>query len=326
MGLMARLRSWLGVVAIPEVTDPEPDGKSAEATESESVAIVSGNELDEEPEMEAVEASEEASVPLVSGAFNAGWITNVGQVREHNEDGLFVFTAEQQSANAIPAFGLFVLADGMGGHQAGELASALAARIVAEYLLSQVYLPLLGGDERLSTQSPLTELMTEAVVAANRAVHRDLPDSGTTLTCGLIVGQRLFIGHVGDSRAYLWRATGEQRLLTTDHSMVNKLVEIGQLTLAEAAVHPQRNMLYRAVGQGASLDVDVLTIPLYAGDQLLFCSDGLWGEVPEAEIWQLIAAADTPTAACIALEQAANAVGGKDNITAILVEMQENLW
>ncbi len=325
MDLITRIRRWFTVAPVSEEADSKVKEESSEDVTEGKITASSEDEPCKELEAGAVPQAA-ATASLVSGVFNAGWITDVGQVRDHNEDGLFIFMSEQQSVNAIPTFGLFVLADGMGGHQAGELASTLASRVVAEHLLAQVYLPLLRGDERLSTQLSLTELMTEAIVAANRAVHRDLPDSGTTLTCGLILGRRLFIGHVGDSRAYLRRATGETSLLTRDHSMVSKLVEIGQLTIAEAAVHPQRNMLYRAVGQGVALDVDVLTFPLYAGDQLLLCSDGLWGEVPAVEMWQLIDRVSTPAEACVALKQAANEAGGKDNITAILVEIQECLW
>ncbi len=260
-----------------------------------------------------------------SGIFNAGWITDVGQVRDHNEDGLFVFISEQQSNEALPPFGLFVLADGMGGHQAGEAASALASRVVTEHLISKVYLSLLGGAQRLSTQPSLTEVVAEAVSLANRAVNRSLPGSGTTLTCGMVLGSRLFVGHVGDSRAYLRRAAGEIRLLTHDHSMVGKLVEIGQLTPEEAAVHPQRNMLYRAVGQGGALDVDVVTYALHKNDQLLLCSDGLWGVLSDERIWQIIEAAPSPSIGCARLVEAANEAGGNDNITVILVEIQGNL-
>jgi protein phosphatase len=139
----------------------------------------------------------------------------------------------------------------------------------------------------------------------------------------MIIGERLIIGHVGDSRAYLRRTSEEGKpvtLLTRDHSLVHKLVEIGQLTPEEAAVHPQRNMLYRAVGQGEALDVDVMSYPLQAGDQLLLCSDGLWGEVPEETIWAIVDRATTPSDACVHLTEAANAAGGGDNITVILVE------
>jgi serine/threonine protein phosphatase PrpC len=249
----------------------------------------------------------------------------VGQVRSHNEDGLFVFIGEQQSNGAVPPFGLFVLADGMGGHQSGELASALATRVASEHLLSHVYLPLLHGQDRGSTQPSLREVMTTAVTEANRAVTQKLQGSGTTLTVGMLLGERLFVGHVGDSRAYILRHDGEVELLTEDHSMVSKLVEIGQLTPEEAAIHPQRNLLYRAVGQGAPLDVDVLNHSLHEGDQLLLCSDGLWGLMSDEEMWEILDFSSSPNEACDRLVAAANAAGGNDNISAIVVWVQRSV-
>lgn len=271
------------------------------------------------------EPQSEPLLGAMSGALQAGWMTDVGRARGHNEDGLLVFLGEQESAGAAPLFGLFILADGMGGHQAGELASALACRVVAGHLMSQVYLPTLSSLDRGATQPSLNEVLIEAIMSANRVVNQTLPGSGTTLTCAMVFGGRLFIGHVGDSRAYLRRANGEVQQLTRDHSVVSKLVEIGQLTLEAAAVHPQRNMLYRAVGQGFSLDVDVQSQSLQPGDQLLLCSDGLWGLLPDEELWRIVAAAPTLSAACAQLVAAANAAGGHDNISVILVETRRDL-
>ena len=260
---------------------------------------------------------------LTSGTLWAGWRSDVGQVRQHNEDGLFIFIAEQESDHPLIPFGLFVLADGMGGHQAGEVASAVATRVTAGYLLDKIYLPILLGRDRSGSQASLTEVMQQAISKANTEVGIVAPGSGTTLTCAMIVGERLIIGHVGDSRAYLRRTAEPEKpitLLTRDHSLVHKLVEIGQLTEEEAAVHPQRNMLYRAVGQGDTLDVDVMSYPLRSGDQILLCSDGLWGEVAEPDIWEIVEQASTPSEACLRLTEAANMAGGNDNITVILVE------
>ena len=258
---------------------------------------------------------------LCPGMFCAGWMTDVGRVRGHNEDAIFVFIGEQEADNAMPPFGAFILADGMGGHQGGELASALAVRESANHLMSEVYLPLLSGDEREGDQPSLTEILREAIVKANRVVTQSLPGSGSTLTCGVVVGDRLFIGHVGDSRAYLQQEDEDPQLLTHDHSLVNRLLEMGQLTEEEAAVHPQRNVLYRAIGQGGTLDVDVHSYPLQGKSRLLLCSDGLWGLLEEPELWALIEGASTPQAACQALVESANNAGGTDNISVILVEI-----
>lgn len=259
-----------------------------------------------------------------SGVFSAGWCTDVGRVRNQNEDALFVLSGEHEASNAAPPFGLFMLADGMGGHQSGEAASALALRVAAGWLLSRVYFPLVDGSDRGADQPSLTDVVREAIAQANRVVTRDFPGSGSTLTCGMILGDRLFIGHVGDSRAYLLRSGQIARQLTRDHSLVNRLMEMGQLTMEEAAVHPQRNVLYRAIGQGATLEVDVSTYALEPGDRLLLCSDGLWGLLDEAEIWRLVQEAATPQQACAQLVAAANAAGGNDNITVVLVETWHN--
>lgn len=333
--IWTRLTGWTGERAQDDgSTSPEGNPTNAAADTSESTTVNQEAPAAASPSVDVTEtpvigalSSDFSSRESVegSGVFGVGWVTDAGKVRGHNEDGLFVFISEQEGADVLPPFGLFVLADGMGGHQAGEVASSLASRTVAAHLLSGVYISLLRDEERVSTQPSLTEVITSAVDAANRAVNHRLPGSGTTLTCGMVLGARLFIGHVGDSRAYLRSKDGEIRHLTTDHSMVSKLVEIGQLTPEEAAIHPQRNMLYRAVGQGTALEVDVMSFSLQKQDQILLCSDGLWGLLSDEEIWQIIDASGNPTEACQRLADAANGAGGNDNITAILVEIQRGL-
>ena len=269
---------------------------------------------------------ESTPVPTASPAasptrprLRVGWATDTGEVRRHNEDTALTITATHDGDNALPPFGLFVLADGMGGHQAGEVASSLAARIVAHHILRQLYLPILITQEHDTYQPALNELLVEAVQAANTAVAERVPGGGTTLTCALVMGPRAYIAHVGDSRAYI---VTENRLeqITHDHSLVDRLVELGQLTRDEAAIHPQKNVLYRAVGQSGLLEVDtpVRTIP--HGARLLLCSDGLWSIVTEAEMVRIVSTAASLQEACDRLITAANQGGGPDNITAIMVE------
>jgi protein phosphatase len=259
-----------------------------------------------------------------SRAFHAGWLTDVGSVRGQNEDALLVFTGQHDAndnGQPVPPFGLFMVADGMGGHQKGEIASSLALRVSASHLISTIYLPMLYGSERGADQPSLTDVMREAVSQANRAVARDLPGSGSTLTCGLVLGSRLFIGHVGDSRAYLLRAGEPPNRLTRDHSFVNRLIEMGQLSKEEALVHPQRNVLYRAIGQTDGLEVDVATNALQDADRLFFCSDGLWNMMDEASIWDILSEASDPQEACTRLVEAANAAGGNDNVTVVYTQV-----
>jgi len=251
--------------------------------------------------------------------MQAGWGTDIGQQRQHNEDAILVIEASQEGDKPLSAFGLFVLADGMGGHQSGEVASALATRVVARHVLQQVYLTALGQQERDANQPSLREVLEEAVNLANATVAATVPGGGTTLLCALMMGSQAYIANVGDSRAYLISPTGLEQI-TRDHSLVDRLVELGQLTEEEAANHPQKNVLYRAVGQGGILEVDTFVRAIGPGQRLLLCSDGLWGGVRDRELARLVIEASTPQCACDALLTAANEAGGKDNISAILVE------
>jgi serine/threonine protein phosphatase PrpC len=252
--------------------------------------------------------------------LKAGWATDVGIVRSHNEDAALVITASHDGDGALPAFGLFVLADGMGGHQSGEVASSLAARAVAHHITRDFYLPALVSQEPDTSQADLRDVLVDAVRAANDSVADRVPGGGTTLTCALVLDSRAYIAHVGDSRAYIVTAEGRLDQITHDHSLVDRLVELGQLTPDEAAVHPQKNVLYRAVGQGGELEVDTYMRTIGDGEQLLLCSDGLWGVVAEAKMAEIVTTSSSPQTACERLVVAANAGGGRDNITAILVE------
>lgn len=245
---------------------------------------------------------------------------HVGAVRLRNEDSALVFNSAAGGQFPLLPFGLYIVADGMGGHFAGHEASRRASRLVAADLLQQIYLPLLQEKEN-ADQRPVQEIMLEAVQQANQEIHNPNPykDTGTTLTAAVILGRRLYLAHVGDSRAYLLRDR-QLQLLTTDHSYVQRLQDAGQLTPEAAAVHPQRNVLYRAVGQGGELEVDVSTLALPLEGKLLLCSDGLWGVLPETMLVDIL------DDAALSLEEKADHLvtqallhGGHDNITAVVV-------
>jgi protein phosphatase len=217
----------------------------------------------------------------------------------------------------MPDFGLFVVADGMGGHRAGEVASSISVRTVARKLTSETILRLFDLEQPEDAPS-LQEIVREALEEANATVVDRVPGGGTTLTAAVWLGPQVTLGHVGDSRAYLIGRDGT-RVITRDHSLVQRLVELEQLTEEEAALHPQRNVLWNAIGQGANLKVDVASHPVPQGGYLLLCSDGLWGTVPDGDIEKMVLAATDPQSAADQLVQAANAAGGPDNITVILV-------
>ncbi len=275
-----------------------------------------------EKEVSVVKSAEATSISQEGLSFLVGKGSHIGKQREHNEDAFFTLECTLKQNGEMMPFGLFIIADGMGGHQAGNVASALATRVVAHSLIRQVYLPFLRDEEKDSSRRPINEALIEALSEASLAVHEAVPDAGTTLTAALIVGTHAYIGHVGDSRAYLVTEKGLQQI-TQDHSLVARLIELGQATPEEAMTHPQRNILYRALGQGGSMEVDTYFQLLPAGSQLLLCSDGLWGAVPEREMAAIIAAAPSPQIACRRLVEAAITHGGDDNITIILIAMTE---
>lgn len=236
----------------------------------------------------------------------AGATTHVGQVREGNEDS---FIAEE---------GLYFVADGMGGHSAGEIASAIA--IATLHNLHQ------------DSNRPLNsaDAVTEAVAAANRAIFAEaLADSsksgmGTTLT-GIVVTRpeddQVVVANVGDSRTYLWRH-GELRQITKDHSHVQTLVDRGAITRAEARVHFQRNIVLRAMGIESWVDVDTFELVIEDGDRFIVCSDGLVDEADDDDIEREIRHSGGPQNLSERLVDLANRNGGRDNVTVVVVDFE----
>lgn len=228
-----------------------------------------------------------------------------GQVRPANEDAFWLGDS------------VFAVADGMGGHLAGEVASALALE------------PIRALDGRVFPDpETAVEALRDAVERANSEVvtkaveEPDYRGMGTTLTAVLAEGRRIHFGHVGDSRAYLMR-DGELRQLTEDHTLVQHLLDEGQITPEEAAHHPQRSIITRAIGVSLDVDVDSLSLDLRDGDQVLLCSDGLSGVVPEVDIAAVLSAQEDLESTVAALVDLANARGGPDNITCVLLRYAE---
>lgn len=250
----------------------------------------------------------------------AGSALDLGQRRENNEDALLCFSGALGGGSQSQPLGLYVIADGMGGHRSGELASEAAVRALGNYLMGKLYKPLFGPDPQPSDDS-LRELMEDAVNEAHRAVKKAAPGGGCTLTAALVVGNQMVIAHLGDSRAYVIHRDGRMDLLTEDHSMVKRLQEMGQLTAEEAAVHPQKSVLYRALGQGEAIQADIFNGSLPTPGFLLICSDGLWGVVDQDTIQRIVNATASPYLACQHLVEAANAAGGPDNISVVLARL-----
>lgn len=245
---------------------------------------------------------------------------DLGNVRQRNEDSSFAFVAQAGGQQPMLPFALCLVADGMGGHHAGHEASRRVSREVVHHVMTRIYLPLI--QDRPAGQS-IREVMEDAVQEANRALYTPDPDKegGTTLTAVLIIGRRLFLVHVGDSRAYLLK--GDQlRILTKDHSVVQRLQDAGHITAEEAEKHPHRHLLYKAItGGDIELDEDTLSLPREG--KLLLCSDGLWGSVPDEQLKEVLAndSLSLQEQVDLLVKMALDA-GSNDNVTAIVVDFR----
>jgi serine/threonine protein phosphatase PrpC len=250
----------------------------------------------------------------------AGSALDMGQRRENNEDALLCISSTMGGGANSQPFGIYIIADGMGGHRSGEIASEAAVRSVGDYLMKKLFKPLFGPDPQPADDS-LREMMEDAIKEAHRHVMRVAPGGGCTLTAALVVGKQLVIGHLGDSRAYAIYGDGRIEALTTDHTLVKRLQEMGQLTEEEALIHPQKSMLYRALGQGEIVEADIINSTMPTQGFLLICSDGLWGYVNEDDIQRIVNSTSSPYLACQHLVEAANAAGGPDNISVVLARL-----
>jgi serine/threonine protein phosphatase PrpC len=252
----------------------------------------------------------------------AGAARDVGRTRERNEDSLFYHVSLIDAGQSSVPFGIFVVADGMGGHRYGAAASEAASRTMGNYLFGKLYNSLYATNPQPPSES-LQEILQKGVQKAHENVVENAPGGGTTLTTVLSIGSQMTIAHVGDSRAYAIYLDGRMQVLTRDHSLVKRLEELGQITSEEAAVHPQKSMLYRALGQGDSPEPDVFSASMPHPGYLMICSDGLWGVVPQDRIFEIISDAPSPQRACQSLVDMANAAGGPDNISVILVRLSD---
>ncbi|MEW6716189.1 MAG: protein phosphatase 2C domain-containing protein [Chloroflexota bacterium] len=242
-----------------------------------------------------------------------------GLQRDHNEDTLFTLTTCISGENGSQPFGIFIVADGMGGHQYGSKASGIAARVMAEHLLEHIYKPLLCYPPK-QPKDALQDIMRTGLLEAHQSVIKLAPGGGTTLTAAVVIGQQMTLAHAGDSRAYAIHHNQHMEVLTRDHSLVKRLVELNQITQEEAISHPKRHVLYRALGQGEPLEPEIITSTYPNNGYLLICSDGLWSVVDEDQIYKIITQAPNLPVACQQLIEAANTAGGPDNIAIILVQ------
>jgi PPM family protein phosphatase len=252
------------------------------------------------------------TTPLPYAALSWAARTDIGRVRSHNEDKFDVFLPEDPAALARRGR-LFAVADGMGGHQGGQIASEFALKtLVRAYFAPQA----------LETDPALCAAISDANALVTQAAEQfgAKNDMGTTLVCAVVRGDRLTIAHVGDSRAYLLREGERPRQLTVDHSWVEEQVKRGALSREEAEASPYRNVILRSIGMGDGLEADLGTERLLVGDVIVLASDGLTGYLDGDAIGAICAGKGLSQAA-LSLIDAANDAGGKDNITALLVRV-----
>lgn len=255
-----------------------------------------------------------------SPALRVAQRSDVGAIRNRNEDSCLVFSSESGGHFPLLPFGLYLVADGMGGHESGHLASKVASRTATSHILKEIYIPLLTSDLP-PDEDELEKILGDAVQSAHKAIYNPDPskDGGTTLTVAVLLGRELYLAHVGDSRAY-WLVDGNLEPITNDHSLVQRLQDEGQLTAEEAQHYEYRNVLLRALGQEDELKVDTYRRSLPRNGKLLLCSDGLCGLVSEIKLQQIMNQSISPHEITDQLIAAAIEAGGYDNITAVVVD------
>ena len=233
--------------------------------------------------------------------------TDIGQKRHMNQD--FIFTSEESVGN-LP--NLFVVADGMGGHNAGDFASRYGVSVLVETV-------------RKDKNFNPVKVMRNAIEAANREVFSQsrtdpsMAGMGTTMVVCTVVGGYAYIANVGDSRLYL-AGSDSMTQITQDHSLIAEMVRLGELTPEEGRNHPDKNIITRAVGTNEDVKIDFFDVKLETGDQILMCSDGLSNMVEDQRIFEILKGEDTEEDKAQVLVDEANANGGRDNIAVIVVE------
>ena len=239
-----------------------------------------------------------------------------------NEDSLLAVQGARPQNAQLQQFGLFVVADGMGGHANGQDASRLAIQTIINYMVP----PLSEGKEM--GDEDFVKLLADGVQQANQAVHKhnqeQRGDMGTTMTATLVIGSMAYVANVGDSRTYLYREPGGLSKVTRDHSVVASLVDAGVIKPDDIYTHPKRNQIYRSLGEKAVVEVDTFKVPLQPGDKLLLCSDGLWDMVRDPDIQRVMRSPiPDPSRTGDALIKAALDGGGEDNVSVIVVQITE---
>ncbi|MBN1483454.1 MAG: Stp1/IreP family PP2C-type Ser/Thr phosphatase [Chloroflexia bacterium] len=251
-------------------------------------------------------------------------LSHVGQLRKLNEDSLAILEFSSIYEDICRPLGLYIVADGMGGHEGGEIASRLVIEEFTQHFLEVFLLPQTRPGSAPLSDEELVQILEKAIVLANQDVFQERRrrgiDMGTTVVAALVLGLKAYVVHVGDSRCYM--LLDELQPLTADHSLVQSLVAIGQLTAQEARTHPQRNVVVRSIGDKPQVVPDSQVVSLQPGARLLLCSDGLNGMLEDDEIAAILQKYPQEHGlACKSLVDAANRAGGHDNITVVIAQL-----
>jgi len=247
--------------------------------------------------------------------------TDAGRIKSNNEDSIVVLRLNRGNSSENIDVSIFLVADGAGGHATGEIASYLANRTLATYLVSNILYPPNADKE------DIVKLLSDGITYANKSVINYVKKNpasegmGTTIVAAVVCGKKMVIGHVGDSRAYrIYNDSIVQ--LTKDHSLIQDLIDNGKITKEEARIHPKKNVIFRAIGANNDIEADIQTIYLYQDDIILLCSDGLTDMLTDSEIKNIVVNGnDTLQEKCNKLVDSANKAGGNDNISVVLFKV-----
>ncbi|TWG76795.1 protein phosphatase [Bacillus subtilis J27] len=237
--------------------------------------------------------------------------TDTGKIRQHNEDDAGIFKGKDE-------FILAVVADGMGGHLAGDVASKMAVKAMGEKWNEAETIPTAPSEcEKWLIQQILS---VNSKIYDHAQAHEECQGMGTTIVCALFTGKTVSVAHIGDSRCYLLQDDDFVQV-TEDHSLVNELVRTGEISREDAEHHPRKNVLTKALGTDQSVSIDTRSFDIEPGDKLLLCSDGLTNKVEGTELKDILQSDSAPQEKVNLLVDKANQNGGEDNITAVLLEL-----
>ena len=244
---------------------------------------------------------------------------DIGKIRPVNEDAIFAFTAQIMRFDTIVPIGLFIIADGMGGHASGEKASASAISEFTSEFFSEIYPKFINGKK---SADDFVAGFQAAIERTNATVHRKIPNSGTTFSALFLFGNQYLILHIGDSRVYRLEPVSEPELLTKDHTLVQMMIDLGEISEEEGKNHPRRNVILKSVGYDNAVSPDIFSGKFSSGDRFFLCCDGVWSVVGRDPLNGILISDSTIQEQTEKIVKTANGNGGPDNISCILVQTE----